>query len=139
MRMLGVDWGERRLGLAVSDPLGIVATPLRTAPVADDAAAVVAVCAAIEETEAEIVVVGLPINMDGSSGVKVEQVTKFCDRLRAQIVVPVVTWDERLSSRVAERAMLEADLSRKKRKGLRDKIAAQVILQGYLDAQDGAE
>jgi putative Holliday junction resolvase len=124
--------------MAVSDPLGMVATPLRVADVKSDADAVAAACEAIRDTEAEKVVVGLPLNMDGTSGPKAEQVMAFCEKLKAQSPVPIDTWDERLSSRIAERAMLEADLSRKKRKGLRDKLAAQVILQGYLDAQANA-
>lgn len=134
-RYLGVDYGERRVGLAVSDPDGIIATPLRVAEVKSDRDAVVAVCAATREVEAERIVVGDPINMDGSRGMMSKRVAAFVELLRAETEVPVVLWDERLSTGLVERAMLEADLSRQKRKRARDKLAAQVILQGYLDAQ----
>ncbi len=134
-RYLGVDYGERRVGLAVSDPSGIIATPVRTAEVRSDSEAVEAVCVAARETEAERIVVGDPVNMDGTHGMMSKKVAAFVDRLRQATDVPVVLWDERLSTGLVERAMLEADLSRRKRKRARDKLAAQVILQGYLDAQ----
>lgn len=135
MRILGIDWGERRVGMAVSDPMGMIATPLRVAEVRNDAEAVTAARDALAETEAELIVVGLPLNMDGTSGPKVQQVMAFCRKLESAVDVPVATSDERLSSRLVERAMLEGDLSRKKRKSVRDMLAAQVILQGYLDTQ----
>jgi putative Holliday junction resolvase len=90
------------------------------------------VCA---ETEAERVVVGLPLNMDGSPGPMAEKVRAFVTGLEAEIAVPVDAWDERLSTRMVERVLLQADVSRAKRKKARDKLAAQVILQGYLDAR----
>lgn len=123
------------MGLAVSDPTGIIATPLRTAEVNSDRESVAAVCEAARETEAERIVVGDPVNMNGTRGMMCDRVATFVEKLRQATEVPVVLWDERLSSGLVERAMLEADLSRQKRKRIRDKLAAQVILQGYLDAQ----
>jgi putative holliday junction resolvase len=134
-RFLGVDYGERRVGLAVSDPTGIIATPLRTAEVTSDREAVRAVCEAADETEAVRIVVGDPVNMNGTRGMMCERVAAFVELLQQATDVPVVLYDERLSSGLVERAMLEADLSRQKRKRARDKLAAQVILQGYVDAQ----
>ena len=134
-RILGVDLGTRRLGFAVSDGEEIIATPLIVAypDSAADAAAITArIC---QEQNAGKVVVGLPLNMDGTSGPAVKEVEKFNSLLRERLSVPIETWDERLTTRLAERALLEADMSRLKRKNVRDKLAAQVMLQGYLDAK----
>jgi len=133
-RVLGVDYGEKRIGLAVSDPEGLIATPLGVQDVTGRKDAVDAVGRAAGETGAERIVVGLPLNMDGSAGPMAEKVQVFAERLRTRTGLPVDTWDERLSTRLVERTLIEADVSRRKRKGLRDKLAAGVILQGYLDA-----
>jgi len=133
--LLGVDFGHRRLGLAAGDAAGIVATPLRTVGVRSVQEAVAAVVEACADTEAEGVVVGLPLNMDGTRGPMARQVEAFVERLRSRLAIPVETWDERLSSSLVERTLLDADVSRRKRKTVRDKLAAQVILQSYLDAQ----
>jgi putative Holliday junction resolvase len=134
-RILGVDHGERRLGLAISDVMGILATPLRTVEVSSDADSVKAVCEACAETEAVGIVVGLPLNMDGTVGPIAKRVRAFCDMLRKAIDLDVEEWDERLSSAMVERVLLDADMSRRKRKKVRDKLAAQVILSGYLDSK----
>lgn len=133
--ILGVDYGERRVGLAISDPEAIVALPLRVANVVSGQDRIDAVRSACEDTDAARVVVGLPLNMNGTSGPMAEKVLQFVEKLGAALAVPVETWDERLSTSEAERAMLEADLSRRKRRKVRDKMAAQVILQGYLDSR----
>jgi len=133
-RILGVDHGERRVGLAVSDAMGIVATPLKTVEVASDDDAVEAVCEAVTETQAVKVVVGLPLNMDGTVGPIALRVRAFCEKLKAALDIDVEEWDERLSSAMVERVLIDADISRQKRKKVRDKLAAQVILRGYLDA-----
>ena len=134
MRVLGVDYGEKRLGLAVSDPGGLIALALDTVQVENRRQALAAVVAACRETEAEQVVVGLPLNMDGTRGPMADKADAFADALGRAAGLPVATWDERLSTAAAERVLLEADLSRRKRKKVRDRVAAQVILQGYLDA-----
>jgi putative Holliday junction resolvase len=134
-RILGIDYGERRVGLAVSDPLGTIAMPRSVLTVRDAADALRQVVAACREADAERLVVGLPLNMDGSRGAAVERVEQFVGQLRAALAIPVETWDERLSTSHAERALLEADLSRQRRRQVIDKVAAQVILQGYLDSR----
>jgi putative Holliday junction resolvase len=134
-RLLGVDYGERRLGLAVGDAQGQMAFPLRTVQVRRDEQALEAVIHAASEEGASRIVVGLPLNMDGSSSAMTRQVEAFVTALRARAAVPVVTWDERLSTAQVERMLVEADVSRKRRRASRDKLAAQLILQNYLEAQ----
>ncbi len=137
--LIGVDYGERRVGIAVSDPSLTLALARPTATVSSVDEAVQAVVEAVEDTGAAEVVVGLPLNMDGSAGPMVERVRAFVAQLEARLGagVRVSTWDERLSSAAAERAMLDADLSRQKRRRLRDRMAAQAILQSALDARAG--
>ena len=135
-RILGVDYGERSIGLAVSDPLGVVATPLKVVDVVSQKAAYREVSEACRETGAEMVVVGIPINMDGSHGAMAIKVSAFVEGLAARLDVPVKTWDERLSTTMVERVLIDADVSRRKRKKVRDKLAAQVILQGFLDSRE---
>ncbi len=132
-RILGVDYGTRRLGFAVSDPSGIIGTPLRVVGVSNPADAVRATVAVSEEKESEAIVVGMPYNMDGTIGPAAEAVIAFVDKVRALVDIPVETWDERLTTSMIERVLLQADASRARRKEVRDKLAAQVILQGYLD------
>ena len=133
MRALGLDVGEKRIGVAISDPLGLVASPLRVierkAPEED----IRELNGLIKAEGVEVVVVGLPRNMDGSFGQPAEAVLRFCELLREKANVPVETWDERLSTVAANRALLEADLSRAKRRRIVDSTAASLILQGYLD------
>lgn len=133
-RTLGVDYGTRRVGFAVSDSMGIVATPLFTRDVLSEAQAIRAVCEVAAEKGAARVVVGLPLNMDGTKGPMALQVEEFVKRLVDRSGLDVVVWDERLSTGLVERMLVSADVSRVRRKEVRDKLAAQVILQGYLDA-----
>lgn len=135
MRTLGIDFGERRVGVAVSDHEGILATPLTVLNVTNSKQAVARISEICSAEEAEQIVVGLPLNMNGSSGEMAEKVNVFIAKLTTAVNVPIVTWDERLSTAMVERAMLEADLTSEKRKRVRDKLAAQVILQGYLDSR----
>lgn len=137
-RILGIDYGTRRLGLAISDALGMIATPLSVETVASMSEAVAVTRKVAGERGVERVVVGLPINMNGTQGPMAAEVLLFVEKLKEASGLPVVTWDERLSTGMVERVLLEADLSRGRRKEVRDKLAAQVILQGYLDAQPGA-
>jgi len=133
-RVLGVDYGERRTGLAASDPSGTIAFPRETleCPLLDQAAAAVARAAAAED--ASLIVVGWPLNMDGSEGPRTARTAAFIDALSARTPVPVARWDERLSTKIAESVLLEANASRAKRRAVVDKLAAQVILQSWLDA-----
>lgn len=134
-RLLGVDLGEKRVGLAVSDPAGILATPLRVLEVTSPRDAAAQVQAACGEAGAEGIVLGLPRNMDGTEGPKAREARAFATALESQSGLKVTLWDERLSTSLVERSLLEADVSRRRRRDVRDKLAAQVILQSYLDAQ----
>lgn len=135
-RLVGLDVGTKRFGIAVSDPLKMFASPHEVLTCAHDKEALIGVVRICTEQEAETLVVGLPINMDGSMGPAAERVEAFVEKLRKRLDIPVVLWDERLTTKSAEAALLEANVSRAKRKGLVDKIAAQIILQHYLDAHD---
>ena len=133
MRILGIDYGEKRIGMAVSDPLGITAQGLPTIErtnIQDDLQKILNV---VREKEVGEIVVGLPKNMNNSLGEKAQAVLNFVALLKKDINIPINVIDERLSTVRANRAMLEGDLSRKKRKSRVDMIAAQLILQDYLD------
>lgn len=133
MRILCLDVGDVRIGVAVSDALGMAAHGLKTI---DRASCMPALKAVIEEYQEEIgsILVGLPKMMSGSVGIQGEKVLAFVEELKSSLQLPVIMWDERLSTVSAEKALLEAGLSREKRKGLRDKVAAVIILQSYLDS-----
>lgn len=133
MRILGIDYGDKRLGLALSDPLGMMAMPLSVLERTSDESAIAAIEKIIAEKDVEKIIVGLPLNMNGTRGPMAEKSTKFADALGKSTGVAVELCDERLSTMSAEKALLEGDVRREKRKGLRDKIAAQIILQSYLD------
>ena len=135
MTILAIDYGDRRLGLALSDPTGLIASGLptleRAGPSEDVVEPLRRLCA---QHEVERIVVGLPINMNGTHGPRAKLSLAFAQKLRDELGVEVDTWDERLTTVQAERAMLAADLSRKKRKQRRHRVAAQLLLQSYLDA-----
>ena len=133
-RILGVDYGERRTGLAASDPSGTIAFPRETleCPLLEQAAAAVARAAAAEG--ASLIVVGWPLNMDGTEGPRTARTAAFIDALSSRTAVPIARWDERLSTKIAESVLLEANTSRTKRRTVVDKLAAKIILQSYLDA-----
>jgi len=133
--VLGIDYGLVRVGLAASDPLGLTAQPVGMVPASDMEALLAQIEKVVAERDVRKVVGGLPLNMDGSAGPAVEGARAFAGVLGERLGIEVILWDERLSTVRAERAMLEGDLSRKKRAKRRDIIAAQMILQSYLDAQ----
>jgi len=134
-RILGIDYGERRMGFAVSDEAEIIAMPLCVVAVLHPRQAAEEVARRVLEKQAGTVVVGLPLNMNGSRGPAAEAVTQFVERLRHLVSIPVETWDERLSSKAAERILIDADVRRAKRKQVIDQVAAQIMLQCYLDAK----
>lgn len=136
-KVLGVDFGDRRTGVAISDEARVIAFPRETldCPRVEQAAAAVARLAAAEQV-AEIVV-GYPLNMDGTQGPRTARTDGFLAELAKRTGVPLRKWDERLSTKIAEAVLIEAGTSREKRRGVVDKLAAQVILQGYLDATGG--
>ncbi len=135
-RYLGIDYGRRRIGLAVSDELGTLASPLATLPSTGDPGVDARnVIDLADREEVEAFVVGLPLNMNGSEGPQAKLTRTFADRLQVESPHrPVTMWDERLSSFAADQVLDQAELSRAKRKRHRDQIAAQVILQSYLES-----
>ncbi|MEI7879256.1 MAG: Holliday junction resolvase RuvX [bacterium] len=135
-RILGVDYGTKRVGIAISDPMAMLATPLCVETIRSVDEAITAVCRIARDRGAVKIVVGIPINMDGSSGAMALEAGKFVELLRTASGLPVDITDERLSTSLVERMLLQADVSRERRKEVRDKLAAQVILQGYLDAKE---
>lgn len=135
MRILGLDVGEKRIGVALSDPLGIMAGALTVIERTTDEAAVKQIIDLARENEVERIVVGMPRSLDGSLGKQAQAVQSFVDLLKEHTQLPVVAWDERLSTVAAERTMLEVGMKRDKRKKRRDSLAAAFILQGYLDRQ----
>ncbi len=133
MRTMGLDVGTQTIGIAISDELGITAQGLRTLKRKSMEGDLRELAAIVHQFEIGKIVVGLPKNMDGTLGKQAEKVLKWMEALKDKIQIPVVTWDERLSTVGASKVLLEADLSRKKRKRVIDKVAAVLILQGYLD------
>ena len=130
-RILGLDVGERRIGVALSDALGITAQGLETI---ERKNALVEISDLIKEYDVKKIIVGMPFNMNGSKGESARLTDDFIALLRGKVGIEVTTVDERLTTAQGERILLEADLSRKKRKRSIDKIAAQLILQTYLDS-----
>lgn len=133
MRYIGLDVGDKTIGVAVSDPLGYTAqgvTTVRRKSLEQDLENLREL---IRSYEIQGFVVGLPKNMNGTIGPQAEKAMAFGEVLKETFGYPVIFWDERLTTMAAHRVMIEADFSRKKRKGLVDKIAATYILQGYLD------
>lgn len=133
MRILGIDYGERRIGLAISDPLGMMAHQLDIITVESDDDALAQLRKIVDEREVDKLVVGLPINMNGTEGPQAESARAFAVKLEAGLGLPVEMQDERLTTVRAERAMLDADMTRKRRGKRRDRMAAQFLLQTYLD------
>ncbi len=134
-RRMGIDYGEKRMGVAVCDPAEMVATPLCVVPVRGDAHAADEVKRLADETGAESIVIGLPLNMNGTKGPQALKVEAFAERVRERTGLPVDLWDERLSSALAERTLIEGNVRREKRKSIVDMLAAQGILQSFMDSR----
>jgi putative Holliday junction resolvase len=132
---MGLDIGERRIGVALSDSLRIIAGALTVVERVTDDAALKEIIDLARENEVERIVVGMPRSLDGSLGKQAQAVQSFVDLLKKRTDIPVVTWDERLSTVAAERTLLEVGMKRDKRKKRRDSLAAAIILQGYLDRE----
>ena len=135
MRVIGLDVGDKTVGIAVSDELGLTAQGLPTLRREGLAADLAYLRGVAQEQDATRLIVGLPLNMDGTEGQRVAVSRKFGDALGKLTGLPVEYWDERLTTAQAERVLIDADVSRRKRRQVIDKLAAQVILQGWLDAQ----
>lgn len=137
MRVLGLDMGERRVGVAISDPSGTVARPLRTLVRGSREEDFAAIGSLVAEHNVDLVVVGRPLSLDGTEGPQARRVTRYVEALAAQLPVRVVLWDERFTT-VAAGEILRHSRSKKERRRARgageiDAIAAAVILQSYLD------
>ena len=132
MRILAVDWGERRIGLAVSDPGGVIATGLPTLVVRGAEAAVAGVAAAAREHEAERIVVGLPLLMSGAKGAAAEAALAFARSVAERTGLPVETYDERLTTAMAQRRLHEAGVRTGAAKARVDQGAAVALLESYL-------
>jgi putative holliday junction resolvase len=138
MRVMGLDVGSKTVGVAISDELGWTAQGLETLKINEEenSFGFEQLGKLIQEYGVEKVVVGLPKNMNGSIGPRGEASQKFAKELETRFGISAILWDERLTTMAAERVLLEADVSRKKRKKVIDKMAAVMILQGYLDSKN---
>ncbi|AZS16943.1 Holliday junction resolvase RuvX [Paenibacillus motobuensis] len=135
MKILGLDYGDARIGVAISDELGWTAQGLEVIERRKEGAELKRIAELVSQHEVEEVVVGLPKNMNGTIGPRGEICKAFAEQLHEMLQVPVHLWDERLTTVSAHRTLIEADVSRKKRKGVVDKMAASLILQNYLDSK----
>lgn len=133
MRILGLDVGQRTIGVAVCDPLGFTAQGLTTIRRTNKEKDIEEIRKFCDEYNVESIVIGLPKNMNGTIGPSGDIIMAFGKLIEEKLEVEIKFWDERLTTVAANRAMLEADLSRNKRKKIVDKVAATYILQGYLD------
>jgi putative Holliday junction resolvase len=129
---MGLDVGKKRIGIAISDDLLMTATPNS---VIATKGALKAISTLAEENEVTQIVVGMPLNMDGSKGEMGEYVEKFIEKLKRVTEIQITTWDERLSTSAVTKVLIEGGARRDKRKEVVDKLAASYILQGYLDSQ----
>ena len=137
MRILGLDHGTKRVGVAVSDELKIIAQPLEyiaPEPFADFLGRFKEI---LRDHEVELILLGMPRNMDGSYGPAALKVHEFVARLKTEVTVPIKTWDERLTSKQANRYLIQGGVRRDQRKEKVDKTAAAILLQSYLDACGG--
>ena len=133
-RILGIDPGDVRMGLAISDELGMLAHPLETVPVGK-ADGVDRVAEIVAEKGVSVIVVGMPRNMDGSFGPAAEKAKALIEKLKAKVTCRVVPWDERLTTVSAQKQLQAAGRNAKQQRGIIDQAAAQIILQSWLDAQ----
>lgn len=135
MRILGIDYGNKRVGIAVSDAFGWTAQPLATLKMHGHQELLTEIKKYIKKYNVEEIIVGMPYNMDGSRGKRAEITQSFINFLTKKIVLPIKLQDERLTTSQAKNILLEADVSRAGRKKVIDKLAAALILQSYLDSK----
>ncbi len=136
MRYLGLDLGTKTLGVSISDKTGLIASFYDSFRYEKEDELLKKIKDIVEKESIDVIVLGLPINMDGSLGFRAEETTTFKNKLEDVLDKEIVFQDERLSTRVATDVLIEADMSRKKRKGVIDGVSAVVILQTYLDRKD---
>jgi putative Holliday junction resolvase len=134
-RILGIDLGRARIGVAVSDELGMLAHPVETIPADNQATRRIAEI--VRDKDAERVIVGLPRHMNGSVGIGATEALAFAQKLKTLLPCEVLTWDERLTTTAANRALRESGRKTRDSRGVVDQVAAQMILQSYLDSLPG--
>lgn len=134
MKILGIDLGEARVGLAISDDLGMLAHPVETIAV-KQTPVIPRIAEVVASRQVTRIILGLPRNMDGTYGAAAEKVRAFAEKLRAAVPCEVKLWDERLSTVAAQRALHESGRNVKQSRQVIDQVAAQMILQGWLDSQ----
>lgn len=133
-RLMGLDVGEKTIGLALSDTRLMIASPMETVrrkKWSEDSKKLLKL---IEEQQVFGLIIGLPLNMDGSEGPRCQSIRQLAENILKQIEIPICFWDERLSTAAVTRTLLDADMSRKRRSEVVDKMAAAYILQGFLDS-----
>ncbi len=137
MRVLGLDVGTKTVGVAISDEMGWTAQGLETVRINEERGifGFERIKELIDHYQVDTLVVGLPKNMNGTIGERGQACQQYAEQLKELFQIPVIMWDERLSTMAAEKLLISADVSRKKRKQVIDKMAAVVILQGYLDSK----
>ena len=135
MRILALDHGTKRIGVAISDELKMIAQPIEFILAEPIEGVWLRLEALLKEREVELILIGMPRNMDGTYGPAAEKVREFVGAMKVRIPGPVRTWDERLTSAQANRVMIDANVRRDKRKEKVDAMAAAVLLQSFLDAQ----
>jgi putative Holliday junction resolvase len=133
MRILALDHGTKRIGVAVSDETKTIAQPLEYIPAEPFADFLERLKQLLIEKEVDVILIGMPRNMDGSYGPAAQKVEAFVAVLKSAVTVPIKLWDERLTSTMANRALLQGNVRRKQRKEKVDKMAAAILLQSYLD------
>jgi len=138
MRILAIDHGTTRMGIALSDELRIIAQPLEYLPAEPLAAFLDRLRQIVREKEVSLVLVGMPRNMDGSYGPAAEKVREFVAALKEALTVPIRTWDERLTSAQANRIMTQSGVRREKRRENVDSMSAAILLQSFLDSSPAA-
>lgn len=137
MRILALDHGAKRIGVAVSDELKLIAQPLEFVPAEPFDRFLDRLQQLVQDQEVELILVGMPRNMNGSYGAAALKVEEFVDALKMAVPVDIKTWDERLTSAQANRILIEGNVRRNKRKQSVDKMAAAILLQSYLDSLPG--
>jgi putative Holliday junction resolvase len=134
MRILALDHGTKRIGIAISDELKMIAQPLEFSPAEPFLEFVTRLKEIIREKEVELILIGMPRNMDGSYGPAALKVQEFIAVLKDMVAIPIQTWDERLTSAQAQRFLIQGGVRRQERKEKVDKMAASILLQSYLDS-----
>lgn len=134
MRILGIDYGSRRIGVAICDELGMTAQGAATINRKNRETDLDAIADLVRRYDIERIIIGYPLRLDGSEGIQCEKINRFCRRLEARLSLPVIRRDETLSTKEAEEILRQTGVHPKKRKEIVDRVAASIILQGYLDA-----